>query len=202
MTAPPLVLASASPRRRSLLRQLGLDCTADPAHVDETPHPGEPPAPHVQRLALEKARATAVRHPGALVVGGDTVVVLDHGILTKPADAADAVAMLLRLQGREHRVETGVAVVAPDGREASAAVGVDVRFRAFGRETAERYVDTGEPMDKAGAYGIQGYGAVLVERIAGDYFAVMGLPLATLVRLLGRLGWEYRFGRLERGDGK
>lgn len=199
MTAPPLVLASASPRRRTLLRQLGLAFAVDPAHVDEAALPGEAAAAHVERLALEKARSTAARHPEALVVGGDTVVVLDDEILTKPADADDAVAMLLRLAGRDHRVETGVAVVAPGGAEAAAAVGVDVRFRAFDRATAARYAATGEPLDKAGGYGIQGFGAVLVERVAGDYFAVMGLPLVTLVSLFSRLGWDYRFGRLEQG---
>ncbi len=201
MTPPRLVLASASPRRRTLLEQLGLEFTVDPAHVDEMPLAEEAPAPHVERLALEKARVTAARHPDALVVGGDTVVVLDGEILTKPEDEAEAIEMLLRLQGREHRVETGVAVVAPGGRAVSAAVGVDVRFRAFDRATAEGYAATGEPLDKAGAYGIQGFGAVLVERVAGDYFAVMGLPLLTLVRLLERLGWQYRFGRLQRGGG-
>lgn len=187
------MLASASPRRRHLLEQLGLLFDVEPAAVDETPLPGEAPTPYVRRLALEKARWVAGRHPDALVIGGDTVVVLDGEILTKPDGPAEAVAMLVRLQGREHRVETGVAVVAPGGSEAAEVVGVDVRFRPFDRATAEAYVATGEPLDKAGAYGIQGYGAVLVDAIEGDFFAVMGLPVARVVALLGELGYSYDF---------
>ena len=118
---------------------------------------------------------------------------LDGELLTKPADEVDAVATLLRLQGREHRVETGVAVVAPGGRSASSVVGADVRFRPFDRTLAEAYVATGEPLDKAGSYGIQGKGAVLVESIRGDYFTIMGLPVARLVRLLEELGHRYDF---------
>lgn len=191
-----LVLASASPRRRQLLEQLGLSIEVRPAAVDETALSGERPGAHVERLAREKAEAVARLEPDALVLGGDTVVVLDDEILTKPADAADAVEMLLRLEGRAHRVETGVAIVAPDGRTAVAVVSADVRFRSFDREMAESYVATGEPLDKAGAYGIQGYGSVLVESIRGDYFAVMGLPVARVVRLLEELGYRYTFGRV------
>jgi septum formation protein len=191
---PPVVLASVSPRRRQLLEQLGLAFDVAPAEVDEAALPGEDAASHVERLALEKARVVAARRPDALVVAGDTVVVLDGEILTKPRDAASAVDMLLRLQGRTHRVETGVAVVTPDGRELADVVGADVRFRPFDRTFAAAYVATGEPMDKAGGYGIQGYGAVLVDRVEGDYFAVVGLPVARVVELLERAGWEYRFG--------
>lgn len=193
MSGPRLVLASASPRRRHLLEQLGLLFDVDPAHVDESALPDETPAAHVERLALEKARAVAARRPGAIVLGGDTVVVLDGAVLGKPVGPEEAVEMLLRLQGREHRVETGVALVTPDGREAAEVVTVDVRFRAFGRERAEAYVATGEPLDKAGAYGIQGYGSVLVDSIRGDYFAVMGLPVARVVALLEELGYSYDF---------
>ena len=193
MSAPRLVLASASPRRRHLLEQLGLLFEVDPAHVDESALPGEAPAAHVERLALEKARAVAARRPDAIVLGGDTEVVLDGVVLGKPSSAAEAVDMLLRLQGREHRVETGVALVAPGGREAAEVVGVDVRFRPFDRARAEAYVATDEPLDKAGAYGIQGYGSVLVEAIRGDYFAVMGLPVARVVALLEELGYSYDF---------
>ncbi|MDX1675341.1 MAG: nucleoside triphosphate pyrophosphatase [Longimicrobiales bacterium] len=190
---PPLVLASASPRRARLLRQIGLTFAVDPARVDEAALPDETAADHVRRLALEKARTVAARHPAAVVIGGDTVVVLDDEILTKPASLADAVATLLRLQGREHRVESGVAMVAPDGRVASAVVGADVRFRPFDAGLAEAYVATGEPMDKAGGYGIQGKGAVLVESIRGDYFTIMGLPVARLVRMLEELGYRFDF---------
>lgn len=188
-----LVLASASPRRLQLLEQLGLAVEVRPAGVDEAAHPGEDPRAHVERLAREKAEAVARVERDALVVGGDTVVVVDGEILTKPPGTGEAVEMLLRLQGREHRVETGVAVVAPGGRTAAAVVSADVRFRSFGRETAASYVATGEPMDKAGAYGIQGYGSVLVESIRGDYFAVMGLPVSRVVRLLEELGYRYAF---------
>ncbi len=194
MSVPPLVLASASPRRRQLLEQLGLRFEVDSAEVDETELPGESAAGHVRRLALAKARAVAARRPDALVVGGDTVVTLHGDILGKPADERDAVAMLLRLQGHEHRVESGVALVAPGGREVSDVIGADVRFRPFDRAVAEAYVATSEPMDKAGAYGIQGFGAVLVESIRGDYFTVMGLPVSRLVGLFAELGWTYRFG--------
>ena len=196
MTPVPLILASASPRRRHLLEQLGLVFRVVPADVDESPLSDEAPAPHVQRLALDKARAVAASHPDAVVIGGDTVVVLDGEVLTKPADPGEAVDMLLRLQGREHRVETGLAVVAPNGRSASDVVGVDVWFRPFDQAWAERYVATGEPMDKAGAYGIQGYGAALVRKVHGDYFAVMGLPVSRVVMLLQDLGYRYDFNGL------
>lgn len=195
MTSPPLVLASASPRRRHLLEQLGLRFEVAVAAVDEAVLPGETGPGHVRRLALAKARAVAARRPDALVVGGDTVVTIDGDILGKPADETEAVGILLRLQGHEHRVETGVAVVGPSGEEAADVVGADVRFRSFDRKLAEAYVATGEPLDKAGAYGIQGMGAALVESIRGDYFAVMGLPVSRLVELLEGFGWSYRFER-------
>jgi septum formation protein len=194
---PPLVLASRSPRRAQLLGMLALEFEVVPADVDETYLPGEDPAAHAERLAREKALAGAALRPAALVVGSDTVVVVDGAVLGKPQDAADAVAMLLRLQGRTHRVETGIAVAAPDGRVAAAVAGVPVRFRAFDRRTAEEYVATGEPLDKAGAYGIQGYGAALVEAIDGDFFAVMGLPVARMLALFRALGWRYNFRGLE-----
>lgn len=190
---PPVVLASISPRRRQLLEQIGLTFDVVPAQVDEALLPGETPGAHVERLAVEKARAVAAQRPGALVIAGDTVVVLDGQVLTKPRDPDHAVAILLQLQGRTHRVETGVAAVAPGGRLAVAVSGADVRFRAFGRALAEAYVATEEPLDKAGAYGIQGYGSVLVEAIEGDYFAVMGLSVAKVVALLEEVGWEYSF---------
>ena len=191
--APAIVLASGSPRRRRLLEQIGLAFEVRPAAIDETALPGETAVAHVERLAVEKARAVAAERPDALVIGGDTEVVLEGEPLGKPADTGHAVEMLLRLQGREHRVESGVAVVAPDGRVLSAVVGADVRFRPFDRALAEAYAATGEPLDKAGAYGIQGRGAVLVESIRGDYFTIMGLPVARLVRLLEALGYRYDF---------
>jgi len=189
----PLVLASGSPRRASLLRMLGLRFDIVPAEVDESFLPGEPPARHAERLAREKAQAVAAKRPDAIVVGSDTIVVVDDVVLGKPRGAEEAVEMLLRLQGREHRVETGVAVVAPGGRIACAVEGVRVRFRRFDRRTASEYVATGEPLDKAGAYGIQGFGSTLVESIDGDYYAVMGLPIVRLLALLEELGWRYDY---------
>ena len=194
-----LVLASASPRRRELIERLGLRFEVVPADVDETPMRGEAPTALALRLAETKASAIAHVRPNALVVGSDTIVVVDDEILNKPVDDDDAVRMLMRLQGREHRVETGIAVVAPpaDGqkaaRVASSVVVVDVRFRPFDEAFARAYVDTREPLDKAGAYGIQGYGSALVDRIDGDFFAVMGLPVTRMLAHMRELGWDYRF---------
>ena len=197
---PDLVLASASPRRRELIERLGLAFEVLPADVDESPVRGEAPADMALRLAEAKALAIAHVRPTAVVIGSDTIVVIDGRVLGKPADEEDAVRMLLHLRGREHRVETGIAVVAPpaDGakaaRVASSTVGVAVRFRSFDEDFARAYVRTREPLDKAGAYGIQGFGSALVERIDGDYFAVMGLPVARMLEHLEELGWSYRFG--------
>lgn len=194
---PPLVLASQSPRRAQLLEMLGLTFDVVPAEIDESLERGEPPSIHVERLAREKAEAVAALRPDALVIGSDTIVVVDGEILGKPKGRDEAIEMLLRLQGREHRVETGIAVAAPDGRVESSVEGVRVGFRPFDRKTAEDYVSTGEPLDKAGAYGIQGYGATLVDLIEGDFFAVMGLPLARMVSLFRALGWRYNFRGFE-----
>jgi len=193
-TSPvPVILASASPRRRELLGLLGLAFEASPADLDETWRNGEAPAAHAERLAREKAAARAA--PGAVAIGADTIVVVDGDILGKPRDAAEAGAMLRRLAGREHDVFTGVAV-AYGGAVASGASRTRVRFRALDDAAIREYVATGEPLDKAGAYGIQGYGAVLVERIDGDYFTVMGLALGLMTELLGRVGLRYRFGAI------
>ena len=196
-TGAPLrvVLASQSPRRRELLALVGIEHEVRPADIDETPRPGEQPAPHAERLAREKAETLARELPDALVIAADTVVVVDGEILGKPRDAAHAAEMLARLEGREHTVVTGVAV-ARGARIASAVERVEVRFRALAPDEITAYVATGEPMDKAGAYGIQGYGATIVERIDGDFFAVMGLPLVAVVRLARELGAEYAFGAL------
>ena len=191
-----VILASQSPRRRELLALVGIAHEVMPADIDESVHPGEAPVPHAERLARTKAHVIAAREPGALVVAADTIVVVDGDILGKPADVADAERMLARLAGRTHEVYTAVAVALGDRTE-SAVARVPVRFRALDAETIRRYVATGEPMDKAGAYGIQGYGATIVEHIEGDYFAVMGLPLGTVVALAARLGARYRFGPLE-----
>ena len=198
MITPPLVLASQSPRREQLLKMLGLRFDVVPANVDETYRRNENAKAHAERLAREKALAVAALRPDALVIGSDTVVVLDRKVLGKPRDAEEAVTMLLRLQGRTHRVETGIAVATPDRLLLSGVESVRVHFRSFDRTIAEEYVRTTEPMDKAGAYGIQGYGAAVVERIHGDYFAVMGLPIGRLLALLQAAGWRYNFQGLER----
>lgn len=195
-TSPPLVLASQSPRRAELIGRLGLSFETVPADIDESYLLGESPPVHAERLAREKALAIAANRPEALVVGSDTIVVIDGDVLGKPRDAEHAVAMLRRLSGREHEVCTGIAV-AHGGRVESGLERVRVRFRALDERACREYVATGEPMDKAGAYGIQGFGSALVEGIEGDYFAVMGLPVARMLGLVERFGWRYGFGRLE-----
>jgi len=192
-----LVLASASPRRRELLAQAGFTFTVHPAHIPEDPLEGEDPIAYVTRLAREKAqvvfRALSAENnakqesdsePEALVVlGADTTVTLDDEILGKPEDAADAARMLRRLSGRTHRVITGVAVVSAQGVEV-AAEATAVRFLTLSDQEIDAYVATGEPMDKAGAYAIQGLAARWIPRIEGCYFNVVGLPLALVAAML------------------
>jgi septum formation protein len=192
-----VILASQSPRRRELLALVGILHDVQPADIDETPWPNEAPVPHTERLARDKARVIAAREPDALVIAADTIVVIDGAILGKPADATEARAMLRRLSGRTHEVCTAMAVAIGNQVETD-VVRVSVRFRTLDDDTIARYVNTGEPMDKAGAYGIQGFGATIVEHIEGDYFAVMGLSLVTVVRLAERMGVAYQFGPLQR----
>jgi septum formation protein len=196
MNTPRVILASQSPRRRELLDLIGIAHEVQPAHIDETPFPHELPTAHSERLARGKAALISEREPGALVIGADTVVVVGDTILGKPGDDADAREMLRRLSGRTHQVYTAVAI-ARDGMVDSEVEGVSVTFRQLSAAEIAQYVDTGEPADKAGAYGIQGYGSTLVDRIEGDFFAVMGLPLRRLVALCERAGYRYRFGPLE-----
>ena len=193
---PRVVLASASPRRRELLTLIGIEHSVVPSNFDETMQPGEEPEGHALRLAVEKASAVARAHPDAVVIGSDTVVVLDGKVLGKPADRAAAREMMLALNGRTHTVITAVAV-AYAGAVRRGAEQVKVTFRRLGDDEVDAYVATGEGMDKAGAYGIQGFGATIVERIEGDFFAVMGLPLVRLVGLFRDAGLSYRFGGLE-----
>lgn len=188
----PLILASASPRRSRILTSLGVEHRVLPARVDESALPAENPLAHVERLARAKAAAVASLHPECWVLAGDTVVTVDGDLLGKPRDEDDAVAMLLRLQGRAHRVASGLAL-ARNGRVHSGVEVTEVRFRPFHRETAQAYAASGEPMDKAGAYGIQGLGAALVEGVSGDYTAVVGLPVPLLIRLMEEAGRPYRF---------
>jgi septum formation protein len=194
MTAsfPEIILASASPRRADLLRQIGLPFSLQPSSLGddgESALEGEPPELTATRLAEAKAREVAARVDRGLVIGADTVVLCDGRLLGKPRDPAEARAYLLRLAGRTHWVITAVAVVeAETGRSAVGTSTTAVRMRPFDAAEAARYVATGEPLDKAGAYGIQGRGALLVEAIEGDYFTVVGLPLVLLARLLRGFG--------------
>jgi nucleoside triphosphate pyrophosphatase len=188
-----VVLASGSPRRRELLNLIGISPEVRPANIDESMRPRETPRRHAERLAREKASAIATRDPNLITIGADTIVVINRKVLGKPADAAEAAAMLRKLSGREHTVITAVAV--SRGKKVRSAVEeVRVKFRRLRDDEIDEYIATGEPMDKAGAYGIQGYGATIVECLDGDYFSVMGLPLARLVRLLRDVGVKYRFG--------
>lgn len=182
----PLILASRSPRRRKLLAQLGLDFEVHPSDLDENATNHRLPEQLVEQLALEKARAVAARFPEALTLGADTIVVLDGDVLNKPADEAEARAMLRRLSGRTHTVYTGVALVHPASqREVVDYEATEVTFAPLTDAEIDAYVATGSPLDKAGAYGIQDdYGAVFIRRIEGDYYNVVGLPLHRLYRML------------------
>lgn len=184
----PLILASASPRRREILGRLGVPFIVEPADVDETPTLGETPDEMVVRLALTKARAVAARHDKGLVIGSDTTVALGDRVFGKPIDEAEARAMLGALQGVTHRVVTGLAVVrASDGAERTLAVPALVTMRSLDGDEIAAYVATGEPMDKAGAYGAQGQGGRLIEKIDGPYLTVVGLPIDALLPLLQEL---------------
>lgn len=193
---PTLILASASPRRASLLTQLGLRYRIEPSDIPEEILPGETPEEHAERLSRAKAREVWEKSPASMVLAGDTVVVLDDEVLGKPQDADEAVAMLLALSGRSHRVVSGLALAVPEGKIFSGTMSTHVTFRPFNEALARAYADTGEPMDKAGAYGIQGLGSALVSRIEGDYHTVVGLPLPLLLDLLRQAGYRYDFGAL------
>ena len=178
-----LILASASPRRTGLLSEAGYVFEVEPADVDESELAGEPPAAYVVRVAAMKARAVAARHPDAMILAADTTVVLDGAMLAKPTDDADATRMLGLLSGRTHDVLTGVVLVRT-GRESSALVGTRVRFRPLTAAEIEWYVASGEPHDKAGAYGVQGLAARFVESVDGSYSNVVGLPVGAVRALL------------------
>ena len=192
MSRPRVILASSSPRRRELLTMIGIAHEVVPADIDESYFPGEHPPAHADRLAREKGRVIATRFPDAVVISADTIVVLDEEVLGKPGDAAEAARTLRKLSGRTHTVYTAVAAARAGAME-SGIEAVSVTFRELTDDEIAAYVATREPMDKAGAYGIQGYGATIVDRIDGDYFAVMGLALNRMVRLLKRVGVRYDF---------
>jgi len=180
-----IVLASRSPRRSELLAAAGIPFEVLAADIDETPHTHEAPEAYVERLAIEKARAVLALRPGTTVIGADTTVVIDGQILGKPADAQDATDMLRLLQGRAHDVFTGVAVASASGVVAAVAH-TRVWFRVMTDEDISWYVASGQPMDKAGAYGIQGLASRFIDRIDGSYTNVVGLPVAVVSSILSQ----------------
>jgi septum formation protein len=184
-----LILASSSPRRRELLAQIGLTFEVIPAHIDETRRASEEPTIYVQRLALEKAQTIHSVHPDAFILGADTTVEIDGHALEKPGDRNDAERMLRALSGRTHHVHTGLALLSPRAERTHLET-TSVTFSAIDEADLQHYLDSAGPYDKAGAYGIQGYAARWIPRIDGDYFNVMGLPLAATMRLLKELGYS------------
>lgn len=194
-----IVLASASPRRAELLKQIGLSFEVRPADIDETPGAGESALHYVERLAREKALAVRVEESDSIVIGSDTSVVLGGRILGKPRDHEDAAYMLRQLAGTTHQVMTAVAVASSKACESRVAV-TDVCFRELSDDEIDAYVASGEPMDKAGGYGIQGRGGIFVEELRGSYSAVVGLPLQETAELLAGAGcpvWEIWNSRQE-----
>jgi septum formation protein len=188
---PRLILASSSPRRITLLRELGIDFSAVAPDVDEEVKAGEPPRKAAVRLALEKATTVSKDYPLSAVIGADTLVLLKEEILGKPGDEQEAQKMLERLGGKEHTVITGVALVRDGGRfHLTGAAKTKVTMKPLTQEEIAWYIQTGEPMDKAGAYALQGKGAIFIERIRGCYTNVIGLPLPTLGKMLKKAGIE------------
>ncbi len=183
----PVVLASSSPRRRELLEKTGLKFIVDAAEIYEDHGRRMRPAELAKIISLEKAKAVAARHPGSIIIAADTFGMLDGRLLGKPRDQEEARDMLKRMSGRRHRVITGFTILdTATGKTVSKAVETRVYFRELGKEEIAAYAGTGEPLDKAGAYAIQGLGAQLVERIEGDYYNVIGLPLSALARELNK----------------
>jgi septum formation protein len=191
VTGPPLVLASASPRRLELLRQVGLmpDCI-DPADIDETPRRGELPPAHAMRLAQEKAQAVIPRHPGAYILAVDTVVACGRRILPKPEDEGSARSCLETLSGRRHRVHGAIALVSPDGGWVTRRVDSQVAFKRLSDAEIGGYLRTGEWQGKAGGYAIQGRAAALIRWVSGSYSNVVGLPLFETVQMLAGRGYR------------
>jgi len=188
---PPvqLILASSSPRRRQLLELLGLKFEVRSANIDESIQGGETPSAYVERVAMLKAVRVATQMPQALILGADTAVVVDGRILGKPQSPADARRMLTLLSGRSHAVLTGIALAGTD--QSSRIVESQIDFRVLSRGEIDWYIRTGEPMDKAGAYGAQGIGSFLIQSVHGSYSNVVGLPLAETLLLLNRAGVSF-----------
>ena len=192
MSSLTLILASASPRRERVLRSLGVDFEVRPSRVEEKMHPELPPAELVMLNARLKAAAIAAEYSAGLVIGADTAVFIDHHILGKPADFDDALRMLGILNGRTHQVYTGLAVVdATSGRMQQDFAKTDVTFRKVSEEELAAYARRINPLDKAGAYAIQGLGSLIVERVDGCYYNVVGLPVVVLDDLLKRFGFSF-----------
>ncbi|NRP58645.1 nucleoside triphosphate pyrophosphatase [Marinobacterium sp. xm-d-564] len=184
-----VVLASQSPRRLELLKQIGISPEVHPAHIDETPLSEETPEDYVNRLARNKAEAVAQHYPGALVIGSDTSVVIDNQILGKPESSDHFFTMFKRLSGAQHQVMTAVAI--SDGQQTRSEVVItQVSFYPVNKREMERYWLSGEPQDKAGGYGIQGLGALFVKEIKGSYSAVVGLPIAETGKILEKFGFS------------
>lgn len=183
-----LILASASPRRRDLLQQLGVSYRCEPADIDESRRPREKPGDYVQRMAREKAQAVAARHPETAVLAADTSVVIDEDVLGKPVDHFDGLGMLARLSGRSHSVLTSICLHTCTGESLCELVETRVEFVQLTREQCEAYLATDEPWDKAGAYGIQGLAGAFVRSIEGSYSNVVGLPLTQTWQLLSGQG--------------
>lgn len=187
-----VVLASASPRRKQILNTIGLQPTIQAADIDETPYADESPEVYVERLAREKAQAIAHDHKSSLVIAGDTIVVLDEEILQKPISIEEAETMLVTLRNKVHRVLTGMALVDTKHDQVySCFTETDVCMRNYDDSTIKKYIATGEPMDKAGSYGIQGIGSILVDEIKGDYNTVVGLSVRALIEGLHELNIDY-----------
>ncbi|HET6933813.1 MAG TPA: Maf family protein [Candidatus Angelobacter sp.] len=186
---PTLILASASPRRQELLREAGISFEVSPAHIHEERQPGESPLHYALRLAREKAEAVAAKNPGRYVLGADTIVIVEDEVLEKPADPADAARMLRRLSGRGHQVITAVSLVTPKRHKDTRTCTTQVFFRELEEEEIQQYIATKEPMDKAGAYAIQGGAARWVTRMEGEYSNVVGLPVSLVTEMLRANGF-------------
>jgi septum formation protein len=188
-SGPSILLASASPRRRELLDQIGVRYRVLPADIDESAQSGEAPGPYVLRVAANKVKAVVPhRNPGEIILGADTAVVLDHHMLGKPDDESQARAMLRMMSGRTHQVFTAVSVLSAEGELDSQLNVSEVSFAELADDWISAYVATGEPLDKAGAYGIQGWAGSQIQQVRGSYSSIMGLPLFETARLLGGAG--------------
>lgn len=182
-----LILASASPRRKELLHRAGIEVEVEPSNLEEARLDGEMPKQYAERLARDKACAVFARHPDDLVLAADTIVIVDNDVLEKPADAADAARMLRMISGRTHKVTTGVCLLGPGVGDVRSET-TDVTFQPITEDEIKQYVASGEPMDKAGAYGIQGRASRWVERVDGCYFNVVGLPVPLVYQMLKEHG--------------